>query len=244
MVDENKIRRSSLLGFLLGFVRITAIPFGVLMWIKYTFNLIKNRKEKTLEQIFFTYKYLLDSLSFMLYGFGSLLTFAYYKYEFGEWGLFFKSQKDFYGRSTNLQSFILSLKDIFAFFNPNWLEVSYWDTYDFTRELQNTGFYFYDQTFRQINLYTLPFVFAVLASLLLIKKKRYFELFYCWAIWIVPILSSSNSINRYIIQSFPFIIATAEAVYANKYLRFPVLILIAFFYLLYAILHAYGFWVA
>jgi hypothetical protein len=244
MVDENKIRQSSILGFLLGFVRITAIPFAVLMWLKYTIKLIKNKKEKTLEQVFFTYKYLLDSLSFLLYGFGSVLTFAYYKYEFGDWGLFFKSQKDFYGRSTNVQSFILSLKDIFAFFNPNWVEISYWDTYDFTRELQNTGFYFYDQTFRQINLYTLPFVFAILASLLLIKKKRYFELFYCWVIWLVPILSSSNSINRYIIQSFPFIIVTAEVVYSNKYLRFPVLIFIAFFYLLYAILHAYGFWIA
>ena len=98
--------------------------------------------------------------------------------------------------------------------------------------------------FRQINLYTLPMVFAVLASLLLLKKKRYYELLYCWAMWLVPILSSSNSINRYLIQSFPFLIVTAEAAYGNKYLRFPVLLIISILYLLYFILHAYGFWIA
>jgi hypothetical protein len=244
MIDENKVRRASLLGFLLGFVRITAIPFGIMMWLKYTVNLIKNRKEKTLEQVFFTYKYLLDSLSFLLYGFGSILTFAYFKYEFGDWGLFFKSQKDYYGRETNWNSFMISIKDMFAFFNPNWVEISYWDNYDFSKQLQNTGFYFYDQMFRQINLYTLPMVFAILASLLLIKKKRYYELLYCWAMWLVPILSSSNSVNRYLIQSFPFLIVTAEAAYGNKYLRYPVLIIISMLYLLYFILHAYGFWIA
>jgi hypothetical protein len=244
MVDENKIRGASILGFFMGFVNIIAIPFGFLMWIKYTINLINNKKESSLKQIFLTYKYAFDSLSFALFSFGSLLTFAYFKFKFGEWGLFFRSQKEFYGKETSFKSFINSLKDIFAVFNPNWYEFSYWDTYDFTKELQNTGFYFYDNTFRRINFYTLPMIFAILASLLLIKKKRFFELFYCWVIWLVPIFSSSNSINRYIIQSFPFIIVTAEVVYSNKYLRFPILALITIFYLLYSILHVYGFWVA
>ena len=244
LVDENKIRRASLLGFILGFVRITAIPFAILMWLRYTINLIKHKKEKTLEQVFFTYRYLLDSLSFLLYGFGSILTFAYFKYEFGDWNLFFKSQKEFYGRETSIASFKTSIKEILALFNPNWQSTSYWDTFDFTKELQNTRFYFYDQTFRQINLYTLPFIFALFASVLLLKKKKYFELFYCWAIWLVPILSSSNSINRYIVQSFPFIIVTAEYFYANKFLRVFGLIICTLLYVLYFILHAYGFWVA
>lgn len=247
MIDDNKIRASALLGFLLGFVRITAIPFGFMMWLKYTFNTYQNNKSTPLQKLFWTRKYILDSLSFALYGFGALLTFAYYKYEFGNFGLFAKSQKDYYGRETDLATAVKTLLDVTGLSQYHWIEgyrTYYWDNFDFSQQLSNTGFYFYDKVFRQLNLYTLPFVFAILASLLLIKKRRYFELLYCWVLWGVPMISDSNSINRYIIQSFPFVIVVAESCFDNKYLRYPVLLVCFLLYMLYFVLHAYGFWIA
>lgn len=244
MIDDGKVRASSLLGFLLGFVRITAIPFGFLMWVKYSINTLKLYQQK---KLFDRTKYIVDSLSFSLYSFGSLLTFAFFKFEYGNFNLFFESQKIYYGRETNFATFIKTILDVFGLSSLHWVEkyrTFYWDYFDFSKQIINTGFTFYDRTFRQINLYTLPFVFAVVASLLLWKKNRKFELFYSWVMWLVPMMSDSNSINRYILQSFPFIFVVAESCFDNKYLRIPTLIMITLLYFLYFILHAYGFWIA
>ncbi len=243
MIDEGKIRQSSILGFVLGFVRITAIPFGVLMWVKYTINTIKKSQNSLLD----LKKYILDSLSFFLYSFGTLLTSAFFKYEYGNFNLFFESQKIYYGREFGLGQFFKTILDIFGLSNLHWIEkyrLFYWDSFDFSREIANTGFTFYDKTFRQINLYSLPFVFAILASVLLWKKNKKFELFYCWIMWLTPMLSDSNSINRYILQSFPFIVVVADTTFDNRFLRIPVLIFSIFLYLLYFTLHIYGFWIA
>jgi hypothetical protein len=241
MVDEGKIKQSSLLGFLLGFVRITAIPFGFLMWIKYTINTYNQNSTKPISDIFGNKKYITESLTFAMYGFGALLTFAYFKYEFGNFNLFFESQKLFYGRESSIFSLFKTLKDVSGLTSNNYV---YWDSFDFSREVFHFGFHFYDKTFRQISYYTLPFVFAILASLLLWKKNRKFELFYCWVMLILPMMSDSNSLNRYILQSFPFLLVVAEASFDNRYLRFPVLILSALSFLLFFTLHILGFWVA
>jgi hypothetical protein len=244
MIDDGKVRASSLIGFLLGFVRITAIPFGFLMWVKYSINSIVLYQQK---KLFDRTKYILDSLSFFLYSFGSLLTFAFFKYEYGNFNLFFESQKIYYGRETTFATFIKTILDVFGLSSLHWIEkyrTFYWDYFDFSKQIINTGFTFYDRTFRQINLYTLPFVFAIVASLLLWKKNRKFELFYSWVMWLVPMISDSNSVNRYILQSFPFIFVVAESCFDIKYLRIPVLIMVTLLYFLYFILHAYGFWIA
>jgi hypothetical protein len=247
LIDENKIRAASLLGFLLSFVRITAIPFGFVMWLKYTYNTFRTNRSLPLRAIFLTKKYILDSLSFATYGFGALLTFAYFKLEYNNFGLFFKSQKDYYARDTGFDSAAKTFFDVLGLSEYHWVEsyrMYYWDNFDFTQQISNTGFYFYDKVFRQLNLYTLPFLFAILASLLLIKKKRYFELFYSWVLWLVPMVSDSNSINRYLLQSFPFLIVVAEASFDNKKMRIPVLVVCFLLYMLYFLLHAYGFWIA
>ncbi len=241
MVDEKKIKQSALLGFLLGFVRITAIPFGFLMWIKYSINTYKENISKPILDIFWNKKYITESLTFVLYGFGALLTFAYFKYEFGNFNLFFESQKIFYGREISISSLFKTLKDISGLVENNYV---YWDSFDFSKEVFHFNFHFYDKSFRQISYYTLPFVFAVLATLLLWKKNRKFEIFYCWVMLILPMMSDSNSINRYILQSFPFLFVVAESSSDNKYLRIPVIILTSLLFFLFLTLHALGFWVA
>ena len=232
LVDDNKIKTMAILAFLLSFVRITAVPVGLMMWLKYNYNYIHSSSEnKNLKQ------YLFNSSLFGTFLAGSLLTFGYFQQQFGSFWMFFESQSLTYGRVGGISGITKSWTEITG------IKPTYWDSVDFSQIINNTGFEFYNRDFRLLHLYWLPILFALFASFLLIRQKRWFELFFCWVMWLIPMSSDSNSINRYLLQSFPFVLVVGESCYANKWIRYPALIISGCLFLLYFILHCYGLWI-
>jgi hypothetical protein len=234
LLKKEEFKWLGLVGFAIGLVRVSAIPLGLILALRYIYNKFSDYRF-LFRQI--NYSSIIKNLFYLIpFGLGLLITLIYYNIKYNSYNLFFLSQKDYYNRVSSISFY----KNVFADLAG---KATYWDTYSWHELIEKTGFYFYDATFRYIYLMLFPFLFAFLASILLIVKKRWWDLAFSWGMWIVPMLSDTNSLNRYLIQSFPFIFIISEFAYGNKLLRYSLLAVYVLFYISFFNLHSHGFWI-
>lgn len=221
-------------GFILSLVRVNSIPLGFMLAVNYlNSSLIK------VENLF-NKAILVDKFKKLLYfipfGFGIVVTLLFYQIKYNSASLFFTSQRDYYGRVSSFKFY----ENVYQYLNG---KATYWDTFDWSYLISETKFYFYDSTFRYLHLLIIPFLFVAMASIFLIIKKRWWELSFSWVMWLVPMLSEVNSLNRYLILSFPFIFVVSEFAYKNIFTKYLLVIVYIILFVLYLNLHSHGFWI-
>jgi hypothetical protein len=257
LIYSKKVWLSHLAGFFAGFTRSTAFAAAVGNWIIYTKEFFKkdngiiesidnsvslNRYSynKTLRE-FLTY--ILKSAGFLSYGMGTVILLTYYQFTYGDWHLFFASQKDYYGRQINLNFWQNWLKDLT-------IPTDKWFTINNQHDYQNLGsenFVYYLATQQSFNtgfLLYFPLILAFIGSAYLIYKKQYDKLVWSWLLLIMPIMTGeTTSINRYLISSFPLLFAVFELTAKNKITKYMWLIFSVLLWILVALWFAKGFWI-
>jgi hypothetical protein len=218
-------------GLISGFFRITALPLGLLGWLRLTYQYLTKKIAMTLAQ------YLIRSLAFASYGVGTVVTFGYYYWTYGDFWMYFRAQQTLFGRA-----------DYNNFFSRTWSDITglktYWDTLDWSHMIDQTGFTFYTASFRYWAYLAIPLVIFVIGLVYLIVRKRYYWALVSLLFYLAPMITSTNSINRYLLQSFPILFALFEIAYFNKYVRWVVMALWIVLFGLFLSLHMRGFWVA
>ena len=185
LINRDKAAKANVLGLFMGFVRVTAIPFGFFAWLKY---ILQQRTETKAAGKPLLSKYIplfFNSTTFLFYAVGTLATFIYYQFEFGNFFLYFKSQKEFYGRNRGSNWFTTVVEELqgkpgyYDTPNVNTVEiVPGVDTRGWNSFIEQTGFYFYNNNFRLVYLLWFPFLIAITGTVLLIWKKRWFDLMF------------------------------------------------------------------
>jgi hypothetical protein len=234
--EQRDWARSALMGFFASFVRVTSLPLGFLMMLRFFYLELKDHKQ-TLVKIIDYPKLLIKLLSFSAYSIGVIMTFIYFHIKYGNFWLFFESQKLYFGRNTTLESFWKSIRQLFGQADI------YWYSFDFIKQTGENWSYLYNQHTIYWILYAYPVFIILLGSILLIKNKKFFEFLLSWSLLIVPILSDSNSISRYILQSFPFILVIAQELFRFKILSKIVLFIHLLLFCIVFVLHTRGYWI-
>ncbi len=238
LIYSKKIWLSHLSGFFAGFTRSTAFATAIGNWIIYTWKFFKTETshsdmtEVTGESISYeaisSHKktgkdiasYILNSLGFLSYGMGTLTLLAYFQFTFGNWNLFFESQKVYYGRQTSLHFWQGWLDDLT-------MSSTKWFTWNDIWKVKISGsdnFVDYLLTLQTFNTWFLlyfPLTLIFLGSAYLLYKKQYDKFVWSWLLLIMPIMTGeSTSINRYLILSFPLLFAVFELAAKNKFTKY------------------------
>lgn len=233
--ERNKIISGNIVGLLLGFFKISALPVAILLFAKYCADKYSRSKKILSYAVHDAKKTFVEIASFSLFGIGTLATFLYYHVKYGNFWLFFQSQSDFYNR--NSLNIFQHIKDGFE------RKATYWDTLDWSKLNEVTGFWWYNQDFRYYALFVTPLIIFVVGIILLIKERRWFEALFSAVLWSVPLLTSIDSIDRCLLQSFPIILIIAEYAYRSKILKFIYMIVSLIGFIVLYSLHARGYWV-
>jgi hypothetical protein len=207
-IEQNNYGKSSFFGFLMGFVRVSAIPVGLLNLLKK----ILDSNKISAKQIIYFLPYTLGTLGF----------FTYLYFNFGDFFIYFRSLSTSYGRSFHADFIWRYFRELFYF-----------------KELFASS----GAGLQRLLYIQLPFFLVLTSSTYLLKTKRYYELFYAWILWLIPLSTGLDSLNRYLLQSFPFIFAFSELCYSNRISRvfLPIVYIFGFLYTLVAF--SYGLWV-
>jgi hypothetical protein len=234
LFEEGKIIRSSVAGLFLGLFRITAIPIGALLWLRYCYVSFRSYQAT---KLFSVSKFIKESASFTLYGVGTLITFIYYQLQYNDFWLFFKSQSEFYGRQNGfLENYVRIVDDVGG-------AKTYWDSQDWSSLISQTGFDLYTRDFRLWALTIAPFIIVGIGTIILLVQRRWFWLSFSLLLWAIPLYSSTNSVNRYLLQSFPFILVISELAYKNVITRVALLTFYILWFIIFLSLHMRGFWI-
>jgi hypothetical protein len=234
LFEEKKIVLSSVAGLFLGFFRVTAIPIGILLWLRYCYTtLVTWRKSK----VFNIKTFGLESLSFLSYGVGTLATFLYFQFQYSDFWLFFKSQAQFYERKNESIYFLNRILQDAMGAN------TYIDSINWNSLIQQTGFDLYTHDFRTYALVVAPLVIALVGSVILFAQRKWFLLSFSLLLFLIPLYSSSSSINRYLLYSFPFIFAISEIAYKYVVTRVALLTFYILWFIIFLSLHMRGFWI-
>lgn len=232
LILSKKIWKSQIPAIIISFFRPTALPFGLFAWILYTIESFKNRNSLNIR------KYIFESLGFLSYAVGSLCLYAFDQIRYGNWKLFYDSQQFYYHKQNNLNFIGQTIDEVIG--NKN----MWYDTLPSYPDMINEyGFNFYNKEFNLAFLLWFPFTLAIVGSMVLIKQKKYFWLFYSWGLLIPALMSNTVSFNRYLLTSFPLIFAFNELFYKNKFTRYLLLSVYFIFFVLAIILFTHGFWV-
>jgi hypothetical protein len=236
-----------------GFTRSTAFASAVGNWIIYTKEFFKKDSNiiDSIEDNRLIYNknlkdlsvYILKSAGFLSYGMGTVILLSYYQFIYGDWHLFFASQKDYYGRQINLNFWQSWLKDLT-------IPTDKWFTVNNQHDYQNLGsenFIYYlstQQYFNTVFLLYFPLILAFIGSAYLIYKKHYDKLAWSWLLLIMPIMTGeTTSINRYLISSFPLLFAVFELTAKNNITKYIWLVCSVLLWILIALWFAKGFWI-
>lgn len=256
LIHSKKVWLSHLAGFFAGFTRSTAFAAAVGNWIIYTKEFFKKENantelnneitlnrytyNKTLKEF---YAYILKSTGFLSYGMGTVILLSYYQLIYGDWHVFFASQKDFYGRQVNLNFWQGWLADLTTI-TDKWFTVN--NQYGYER-LGSENFIYYlatQQYFNTVFLLYFPLILAFIGSAYLIYKKQYDKLAWSWLLLIMPIMTGeTTSINRYLISSFPLLFAVFELTTKNSIAKYIWLAFSILLWILIALWFAKGFWI-
>ena len=238
LIYSKKIWLSHLSGFFAGFTRSTAFATAIGNWIIYTWKFFKTETshsdmtEVTGESISYeaisSHKktgkdiasYILNSIGFLSYGMGTLCLLAYFQFAFGNWNLFFESQKVYYGRQTSLHFWQGWLDDLT-------MSSTKWFTWNDIWKVKMSGsdnvvdHLLTLQTFNTWFLLYFPLTLIFLGSAYLLYKKQYDKFVWSWLLLIMPIMTGeSTSINRYLILSFPLLFAVFELAAKNTVTKY------------------------
>lgn len=251
LIHSQKIWLSHLAGLFAGLTRSTAFATAVGNWIIYTkeFFTSETVKNSTSPNKFYnkSFKemttYIINSIGFLSYGMGTVTLLTYFQFTYGDWHVFFKSQKEFYGRQTSLDFWQGWLKDLtttsnkwFVHFNQN--TYNYLGSENFLDDLIT------QQTFNTYFLLYFPLILAFIGSAYLVYKKQYDKLAWSWLILIMPIMTGeTTSINRYLIGSFPLLFAVFEIIAKNRTAKIIWLVFSVLLWILVALWFSKGFWV-
>lgn len=225
-LEQNKIYKSNVIGLFLGFFRVTSIIIGFLNLIKFLRNIKPN----------FSKKHILRVLSFGSFGVCTVFLFTYFYIQYGDFFLFFKSQQISFLRVFHWDFLIRYIKEVLYYKDLQ-------ELFNHILLSKIGSFTFYYEHLRRLYLIQLPFILVVTSSMHLYKKKRYYELFFAWLLLIVPTLTSVLSVNRYLLQSFPFLFAFSELCHQNKFLRVLLPVFYVTGFIITMILFSYNFWV-
>lgn len=232
LLYQKRVWLSHLVGLAIGAVRITSLPLGFLNWLYLIVGFIKNKdfiESKTLNFVW-------QSLGFLAYAVGTIALFAYFSLQFDNARLFFDSQRNYFQRQGSV-----------TFYRQIWQDLKgrkqWFDNVDWQQRKDLYHFQFYNANFNRWFLLYFPFAIASIGSCYLIAKKRWYELFFAWTLWFTPMLSSTSSLNRYLLTSFPFIFAVSELAYRFVFTRLFLPIVYAAGFLLTLVLFTHGFWV-
>ena len=224
-----------LAGVFMSFFRITSLPLGVVFGIWYLYQSYQQKKlhnHKTWPQI------LAYLPLFSLFATGSLLTFSFYQLQFNDFFLYLRSEKLYFLRESHIQGFI-EVKDYFTNNYRAWTDFFNWDSFN-----QQTGFYFYNKTFRDFFYVFCPVVFYIIGLAYLTFKKQILNVFISLAVVLTAAASGINSMNRYVLHALPILIAFSLVFYQYKFIRYFVLIVSFLLFNLFLILHMRTYWVA
>jgi hypothetical protein len=232
LILDKKIWKSQIPALIIGFFRPTALPFGVLAWLLYTIESFKDR-------INFSFKkYVLESFGFLAYAIGTLCLYAFNQFKYGNWKLFFDSQQFFYKKQNNPDFINNAISEAMG-------NVEMWyNQQDKYSDMINTyGFYFYDKEFNLAFLLWFPFTVAVLGSIVLLFQKRFYWIIFSWGLLLPTLLSNTTSFNRYLLISFPLILAFNGLFAKYKGSQYWLYMMYSIFFLITIILFTHGFWV-
>jgi hypothetical protein len=246
LIHSKNIWLSHLAGFFVGFTRSTAFAAAVGNWIIYTkecFKKDRNITEPINKNLKYFSVYILKSTGFLSYGMGTVILLSYYQLTYGDWHLFFASQKDYYGRQVNLnfwQGWVTDLTTL----TDKWFTVN--NQHDY-QSLGSENFIYYlstQQSFNTVFLLYFPLILAFIGSAYLIYKKQYDKLAWSWLLLIMPIMTGeTTSINRYLISSFPLLFAVFELTAKNNITKYIWLVFSVLLWILIALWFIKGFWI-
>jgi hypothetical protein len=232
LILGNKIWKSQIPALIIGFFRPTALPFGLFAWLLFTIETYKNRSNFRLG------KYILQSFGFVSYAVGTICLYAFDHFKYGNWKLFLDSQQYYYLKQNNPNFVFQAVQDLMGK-TPLWYD----ETARYSENIAQYGFYFYDKEFNLAFLLWFPFVVAIIGSIALISQKKYYWVLYSWGLLLPTLLSNTISFNRYLLTSFPLILAFNELFYARRLARYWLLGIYAIYFVLAIILFTHGFWV-
>jgi hypothetical protein len=250
LARRHKLYSTGVAGFLMGFIRITSIPLGFFVWLKYVLDSQKNTiTSDVATKNLSLFQKIRSSLIILPFGLGALFTFIFYQIRYQHFFYYFESQRDFYGRNSGSNWFTTLIDSLAG--KPGFYDTPNVDAYEIVKGtfgwgsfISQTGFYFYDNAFRLGFLLWFPFAIAIIGSIFLIMKRRWFDLAFSWSMWIIPMLSANTaSIDRYLLQSFPFIFVISEMAYRNKFTRYALIVIYCVLFALGYLLHSHGFWI-
>lgn len=239
-LNANKIWKSQILGIIMGFFRPTALPFGVMAWLYFAINYYKEYKSNpTKISIFNTLSdFIFKSLGFLSYGVGSVCLFLYYQFAYGNWRLFFEAQTEYFGKKNDINFITNTVNDVLGK-NSFWYDRSSW----YVDKIRVSGFEFYTPQFNLVFLLWIPFTIAIVGSLVLIFKKKWYWLLYSWFLLIFAITSNTVSFNRYLLSSFPLLFGFAYLFQHSRYSRYFLIIIYFIMFVLTLVLFTHGFWI-
>jgi hypothetical protein len=235
-VEERDWARSALMGFLASFVRVTALPLGLLLMLRFFYLEIRDYKT-TLTKWTDYPKLLTKLLSFVAYSAGVVMTFVYFQIKYGNFWLFFESQRLYFGRQSSIDNLWRSIQQLFG------QSEIYWYSFDFIKKTGENWSLLYNQHSIYWMLYGYPVIIILIGSILLLKNKKFFEFILSWGLLLLPIFSDSNSVSRYVLQSFPFILIIAQELFKYKILSKIIICFHLLFFCIVLILHTRGYWI-
>lgn len=273
LIHYNKIWQSQIFGLLIGFFRPNAGFFGILSWVFWSLKYLKqqsdcqkssskslansyvsdesksefgihssfklqNIKSKLFSSHFLNLDYLFRSFGFLSYSLGSLCLFSFHYFKYGNWHLFFDAQRDFFAKKVDLNiagqfwNDILGKRDFF-----------FLTAQIHSQTIEKYGFWFYDKEFYIIFCLVFPLIVAIVGSIVLIKQKKWYWFIYSWFMLLPTLISTTDSFNRYLIMSFPLILAFNSLFSRTKLARILLLCIYGFFFGMSIVLFTHGFWV-
>jgi hypothetical protein len=247
LIHIKKVWLSHLAGFFAGFTRSTAFATAVGNWIIYTRDFFKNEADTRTATFNKTWQdgtsYILKSMGFLSYGIGTLTLLAYFQFTYGDWHLFFASQKDYYGRQINLHFWQGWLKDL-TITSDKWFTETNQYKFKVSGSENFVDYLVTLQTFNTWLLLYFPLILAFIGSAYLLYKKQYDKLAWSWPLLIMPIMTGeTTSINRYLIVSFPLLFSVFELTAKNKITKLIWLVFSVLSWVLIGFWFSKGFWV-
>lgn len=232
LILSKKIWKSQIPAIIIGFFRPTALPFGFLAWLLYSIETFKNRINFNLK------KYILESFGFISYGIGTISLYIFDQLRYGNWKLFYDSQQFVYKKQSNLDFFNQIASEVMGN-----VEMWYNKNDKYTDLISEFKFNFYDRDFNLAFLIWFPFVVAFIGSIVLIYQKKYYWVIFSWGLLIPTLLSNTVSFNRYLLTSFPLILAFNELFSRYKGSQYWLYMMYSIFFMIAIILFTHGFWV-
>jgi hypothetical protein len=219
LLKSGKVWQSNLVGFFTGFTRSTAFGIALGNWIIFTKDYFTKVKRKEIE--FSPLYYIVNSIGFITYAIGTICLIVFFAIAYGNGNLFFISQREFYKRSITFDFYKLWIEDFFVKGDKWYI---FWNK-KISLENGNTltilETWFKTQPINSGLMLHFPLFIILVGSLFLIYKKKFVELIWSWILLLMPaITGETTSFNRYLISSFPIVLAFLELISYNKYLKF------------------------